>query len=123
MSEIKPVSIKTAEERYENLSSPVLPDIAFRDCLKSEAAELRAALEALQAENEELKEDNKYLKQLSFSAIDTCNQYEIQRKILKDAFNLLRRANKHFTKTPSTLSDSKMRGEIHQFLSAQKGTE
>jgi hypothetical protein len=51
MSEIKPVSIKTAEERYENLSSPVLPDIAFRDCLKSEATELRAALEALQETN------------------------------------------------------------------------
>ncbi len=50
MSEIKPVSIKTAAERYENLSSPVLPDIAFRDCLKSEAAELRAALEASQNE-------------------------------------------------------------------------
>jgi hypothetical protein len=58
MSEIKPVSIKTAEERYENLSSPVLPDIAFRDCLKSEAAELRAALEASQVEVMKLQAEN-----------------------------------------------------------------
>ena len=47
--------IKTAQDRYEKLSNPVLPDVAFRDCLKSEAAELRAAYEALSGKYHELK--------------------------------------------------------------------
>ena len=55
------IEIKTAQERYEKFSNPVLPDVAFKDCLKSEVAELRVAYEALQKENAELKEDLQFV--------------------------------------------------------------
>lgn len=67
MSEVKPV-IKTAEQRYDEIKgSETFEDrqslCVMNECLEAEAKELRAALEALQAENAKLREENeKYQK-------------------------------------------------------------
>jgi hypothetical protein len=60
MNEIKPVSIKTAEQRITEKyrgHAGMADESMWLDATEAEAAELRAALEALQAENAKLKED------------------------------------------------------------------
>jgi hypothetical protein len=52
MSEVKPVSIKTWQEHLTNV---FYSDSDETQCRDKEVAELRAALEALQAENAELR--------------------------------------------------------------------
>ena len=79
-----------------------------------------AELEAHAKRIAELEDDNKYLKQLSFSAIDTSNQYEIKKKTLMRSLALLEKVTKHFTRVPSTLADSEIRSEVHAFLSESK---
>jgi len=56
MSEIKPVSIKTAEERIHSLA--IDDKSVWCNAYFDEVQELRAALEALQAENAKLKEES-----------------------------------------------------------------
>ena len=69
MSEIKPVIIKTAQERFQAymkakgipISSSLVHINKMSQFEEQERKEIRAALEALQAENENLKQYNKAL--------------------------------------------------------------
>jgi hypothetical protein len=110
MSEIKPVSIKTAEQRinekYRDFAG-MAGDEVWLDATEAEAAELRAALEALQAEN---AAQAKRIAELELSS----TRYEKLRRLNAFQFQNIFKQN---------ITSFVRFDELVDNLSAQKGTE
>jgi predicted phage gp36 major capsid-like protein len=137
MSEIKPVSIKTTVERIKDATGAIVDPRSdfYSDHFKAEIAEYRAALEALQKENELHKAHIKRLTgshdRLKEDAVCDAKTIAAQAKRIAELelsairYEKLRRLNAYQFQNifKQNLTSCARFDDLVDSLSAQKGTE
>jgi uncharacterized coiled-coil DUF342 family protein len=138
MSEVKPV-IKTAEQRYDEIKgSETFEDrqslCVMNECLEAEAEELRAVLEALQAELQSSQKELSYVKMAADAEAKFADEYKAKFEALQKENNslklgykakeaILQEAQKEVAKLRSFDADNKWLKKCNAILTVENAEQ
>lgn len=125
MTEIKPLyQRRIQDDDWQEIDRSEYVEFSERGKFQTRILYHAAAYESLQKDNQDLR----YLNLSSMTDLQIKNRYlenqnAAQAKRIEELNKVLEEITRHFTKTPSSLKDSEIRGKAHAVLAASKNGE